>query len=195
MMSRNSVLLALLLVFSSAQGSAQTTGYSDLAMRYSDFGKPEIARNEALVAQMGSANHANLDQQVGVGGTGNYAQVEQTGASNAVMLNQYGSANRARIVQVGSFNDASVEQYNARNSLDLSQTGTGNRVTMRQTGDSAIAINQAGDYNVIDAPQMQPGVSGSISETGNYNSVTVSPGYSGPRIAVDLHGGFAVTVQ
>jgi hypothetical protein len=176
------------------QACAQISGFPE--NHYSDFGQPEIQAEEGFISQTGNANFATIDQQIDPGGTGNYAQTDQIGNANYVTINQAGSANRARIEQNGSLNTATLAQYGSGNSLDLTQTGTGNRFNMTQIGESRIVASQLGDYNLIDAPLIGVGGSGTMTETGNNNSITVSPNYNGPNLQnVTASDGMHVTVN
>lgn len=187
-------VLAMLLA---AAGMAHAAGFpiaSDMDMLRSDFGKPELSRDEALISQNGNSNIATINQHVDIGVFGHYAEINQFGQSNQAFVVQTGSSNQARINQTGSFNLVNATQSGSGNSIDVLQNGLGNAIDLAQTGDANLfAANQIGDNNHIVATQN--GVSGTLDQSGNNNSITVmSP--AAPNVSISIVGsGLSVTVN
>ena len=156
--------------------SALSQDISNISVQ-SDFGKPDIGKNEIQLYQIGVYNSAQISQFNNAGGTnGNYAEITQTGTENQVLIDQSGDQNRARLVQNGSGNYANLVQSGFENTFDVTQLGFGNEIYAVQTGSS---------NNIV---LTQPGsASASIVEIGDRNSVNVMQAI-GSKITIRLEG-------
>jgi hypothetical protein len=162
----------------------------------SDFAQPELLSNESLIDQIGSQNHAVIDQSVPLGGSGHYAEINQDGQSNLASVSQTGSADHARVNQTGLSNTVSATQDGSGNSLDLAQTGSGNVFDIAQTGDGNVFQGaQVGDYNNITAT-MNWAPATTVVEIGDQNAIIVHLDAASPNVSVTILGsGISVDVH
>jgi hypothetical protein len=155
---------------------AFTQDISNISVQ-SDFGKPDIGKNEIQLYQIGAYNSAQITQfALAVGANGQYSEVSQTGTDNQVLFDQSGDLNRARLVQNGSGNYANLIQSGFENSFDVTQIGYGNEIYALQTGSfNNIVLTQPGS------------ASASIVEIGDRNTVNVVQAF-GSKITIRLEG-------
>ncbi|MBV8503828.1 MAG: hypothetical protein JO006_19175 [Paucibacter sp.] len=179
-----------------AIGHAQTAPVSlgSSLLRYTDIGQADILLTAASIRQSNGNNltgtidqtldTSSTDRTVYPIGTGNIADIEQSGSYIQANLVQNGNLNRLRVVQSGSNNSVSATQLGTGNVADLSQSGMENSLTIYQNGNG----------NLITATQVGNGTA-TLQEIGNNNVITMNQPLNGKIVSLTIIGnGQRITV-
>ena len=110
--------------------------------RASDLAKPEFI----IVTQAGIGNAFNTGVVRAAVATAHSA-VSQHGSGNRADIVQSGKSHSMTVQQDGSLNTVAATQTGFSNSLDLTQQGNNNHAVFNQTGGTRASLSQIGDLH------------------------------------------------